>query len=50
MGAVLLLMCLLVQPAQAGETPPAARTIDANAVYMQPMPGLDEAQLKQFRA
>ena len=48
--ALLLLMCLLVQPAQAGETPPAARAIDANAVYMQPISGLSETQLKQFRA
>ena len=48
--AVLLLICLFAQPARAGEAPPAARSIDANAVYMQPMPGLSEAQLKQFRA
>ena len=48
--AALLLICLLLQPAQAGEGPSAARAIDANAVYMQPILGLNEAQLKQFRA
>lgn len=36
--------------AQAAEAVPGARPVDANAVYMQPITGLDEAQLKQFRA
>lgn len=50
MRTVLFLICLAALPAQAGEPPGAARSIEANAVYMQAMPGLDEAQLKQFRA
>ncbi len=50
MRTVLFLISLAALPTQAGEAPSAARSIDANAVYMQAMPGLNEAQLKQFRA
>ena len=40
----------MVSPALANEPARPARVIDANAVYMQPMTGLDEDQLRQFRA
>lgn len=49
LGLPLFFTGLSVHVAQAGETSVHVRPVEANAVYMQPMAGLAEAQLKQFR-